>query len=165
MTSTAIDYLETYLQDHRAGAEMGSDLAHRLADENLDTPYEDFLVGLAQEIDQDVATLEDIMARYGVSKSLIKTAGAKVGEKLARLKPNDRLTSYSPLSRVLELEALRSGVQGKLCLWDSLAHIAPYDEHLDEQEMAELQRKAERQLEGLREHHAMAAREAFGATA
>lgn len=161
MTSTALDYLETYLQDHRAGAEMGSDLAHRLADENLDTPYEDFLVGLAREIDQDVVTLEHIMERYAVSQAMLKTAGAKVGEKLARLKPNEQLSGYSPLSRVLELEGLRSGVQGKLGLWDSLAQLAPFDDRLDEREMADLQRRAERQLQGLREHHAMAAREAF----
>lgn len=161
MTSTALDYLETYLQDHRAGAEMGSDLAHRLADENLDTPYEDFLVGLAREIDQDVVTLEHIMERYAVSQAMLKTAGAKVGEKLARLKPNEQLSGYSPLSRVLELEGLRSGVQGKLGLWDSLAQVAPFDDRLDEREMADLQRRAERQLQRLREHHAMAAREAF----
>ncbi len=37
---TAIDYLSTYLQDHRAGARAGSDLAARLRDENLGTPYE-----------------------------------------------------------------------------------------------------------------------------
>lgn len=161
MTTTATDYLETYLQDHRAGAEMGSDLAHRLADENMGTPYEDFLVGLAQEIDQDVATLEDIMGRFGVGKSVMKTAAAKVGEKIARLKPNDQLTGYSPLSRVLELEGLRSGVQGKLALWDSLAQIASYEDRLDEDEVAALQAKAEGQLVDLREHHAMAAREAF----
>jgi hypothetical protein len=161
MTTTAIDYLETYLQDHRAGAEMGGDLARRLADENLGTPYEDFLLALAREIEQDVEALEDIMARFGVRKATLKTAGAKVGEKLARLKPNDQLTGYSPLSRVLELEGLRSGVQGKLALWDSLAQLAPYDARLDEDEVAGLQARAERQLVGLREHHAMAAREAF----
>jgi hypothetical protein len=164
MTSTtATDYLETYLQDHRAGAEMGSDLARRLADENVDTPYEDFLLGLAREIEQDVVTLEHIMDRYGVSKSMLKTAGAKVGEKLARLKPNDQLSGYSPLSRVLELEGLRSGVQGKLGLWDSLAQLAPFDDRLDEREIRDLQARAERQLERLREHHKVAAREAFEA--
>ena len=161
MTATATDFLETYLQDHRAGAEMGSDLARRLADENTGTPYEDFLVGLAQEIDQDVETLEDIMSRFGVGRSVMKTAGAKVGEKLARLKPNDQLTGYSPLSRVLELEGLRSGVQGKLALWDSLARLAAHDDRLDETEVADLQAKAEHQLAGLREHHAIAAAEAF----
>jgi hypothetical protein len=156
-----IEYLETYLQDHRAGAEAGSDLAHRLADENVGTPYEDFLLGLAQEIEQDVEVLEDIMGRFGVSKSIVKTAGAKVGEKLGRLKPNDQLTGYSPLSRVIELEGLRAGVQGKLSLWDSLSQVAPHDARLDEDEVASLVAKAESQLAGLREHHAMAAQEAF----
>jgi hypothetical protein len=161
MTTTTIEHLETYLQDHRAGAEAGSDLARRLADENVGTPYEDFLVGLAQEIEQDVEVLEDIMGRFGVSKSIVKTAGAKVGEKLGRLKPNEQLTGYSPLSRVLELEGLRAGVQGKLSLWDSLSQIAPHDARLDEDEVASLVAKAESQLAGLREHHAMAARAAF----
>src|SRR5918997_3292399 len=161
MTSTATEYLETYLQDHRAGAEMGSDLARRLAEENQGTPFEDFLLALAQEIEQDVATLEDVMGRFGVGKATLKTAGAKVAEKLGRLKPNDQLTGYSPLSRVLELEGLRSGVQGKLALWDSLAQIAPLDGRLHQEEIAGLQAKAQRQLEGLRQHHMMAAREAF----
>jgi hypothetical protein len=164
MTSTAPDYLETYLQDHRAGAEMGADLARRLADENQGTSYEDFLVGLAQEIAQDVGTLEEMMGRFGVGKATLKTAGAKVAEKLGRLKPNDQLSGYSPLSRVLELEGLRSGVQGKLGLWDSLAQVAPQDDRLDAEEVAGLQARAQRQLEGLREHHMIAAREAFSGT-
>jgi hypothetical protein len=160
---TAIDYLSTYFQDHRAGAETGSDLAARLRDENLGTPYEDFLTLLAQQIEADVATLESIMERFGVDKSLMKTAGAKVGEKLGRLKPNEQLTGYSPLSRVLEFEGLRSGVQGKLALWDSLYEVSETDDRLDPDELQGLVERAESQLAGLREHHGMAAREAFAA--
>ncbi|MEY2440985.1 MAG: hypothetical protein QOJ46_411 [bacterium] len=158
---TAIDYLSTYLQDHRAGAEMGSDLAARLRDENLGTPYEDFLTLLAQQIEQDSATLEAIMERYDIDKATLKTAGAKIGEKLARLKPNEQLSGYSPLSRVLELEGLRGGVQGKLALWDSLYEISETDERLDPDELQALVERAESQLADLREHHRLAAREAF----
>ena len=161
MTTTAADYLETYLQDHRAGAAMGADLARRLAEENAGTPYESFLVGLAQEIEQDVAVLDDIMSRFDVSKANLKIAGAKVAERIGRLKPNEQFTSYSPLSRVLELEALRGGVQGKLALWDALAVFAADDERLGVEEIAGLQAKAQRQLDGLRTHHTMAAYEAF----
>jgi hypothetical protein len=160
--TTATDYLSTYLQDHRAGAEMGVNLARRLADENADTPYEDFLTLLAQEIEDDIATLEATMERFGVDKSLLKTAGARIGEKLGRLKPNEQLTDYSPLSRVLELEMLRSGVQGKLALWDALYEVSDLDERLDRETLLALTERAERQLAGLREHHRMAAREAFG---
>ena len=161
MSTTTGEYLETYLQDHRAGASGGADLARRLADENLGTPYEDFLVGLAQQIDADVDTLEQIMDRFGVSKPSLKIAGAKIGEKLARLKPNEQLTDYSPLSRVLEIEGLRGGVQAKQGLWDSLAELARHDDRLDPEQMAELQGKAEKQLAALREQHRMAAHEAF----
>lgn len=160
---TAIDYLSTYLQDHRAGAEMGSKLAARLRDENLGTPYEDFLTLLARQIEEDMATLESIMERFGVDKSLLKTTGAKVGEKLARLKPNEQLSGYSPLSRVLELEGLRSGVQGKLALWDALHEISDTDSRLDPEELAHLVERAEAQLVGLRASHREAAREAFAA--
>ena len=84
-----------------------------------------------------------------MSKSTLKTAGAKVAEKIGRLKPNDQLTGYSPLSRVLELEGLRSGVQGKLGLWDSLAQIAPHDDAPRRGgDRRRCRRKAERQLAG-----------------
>lgn len=160
---TAIDYLSTYLQDHRAGAELGVNLAERLRDQNTGTPYEDFLTLLAQQIASDVATLESIMDRFGVDKALLKTAGARVGEALGRLKPNEHLTTYSPLSRVQELEMLRSGVHGKLALWDSLYEVSETDGRLDPDELQTLVERAEAQLTGLREHHRMAAREAFAA--
>jgi hypothetical protein len=159
---TKIDYLSTYLQDHRAGAEMGRDLAGRLRDENLNTPYEDFLTLLAQQVEEDVSTLEAIMERFGVERSALKTTGAKVAEKLGRLKPNEHLTSYSPLSRVQELETLRSGVQGKLALWDALFEICGDDDRLETAELLTLVERAEAQLAGLREHHRMASHDAFG---
>lgn len=160
---TAIDYLSTYLQDHRAGAEMGVNLAQRLADENQGTPYEDFLTLLANEIEDDVATLDSIMASFDVSKAMLKTAGARVGEVLGRLKPNEHLTEYSPLSRLQEIEMLRAGVQGKLGLWDALHEVSDRDERLDGDELQRLRAQAERQLAGLREQHRIAAREAFAA--
>ena len=159
--ATTADYLETYLQDHRAGAAMGSDLARRLAEENQGTTYQGFLVALAREIEDDVAALEQIMGRFGVTTPALKIAAAKVGERLGRLKPNERLTGYSPLSRVLELEGLRAGVQGKLALWDALAQLAATEQRLDAEQIAALQGKAHKQLEGLREQHLMASREAF----
>jgi hypothetical protein len=157
----AIDYLSTYLQDHRAGAEMGVNLAQRLRDENEGTAHEDFLTLLARQIEEDVLTLEETMDAFGVDKALLKTAGAKAGEVLGRLKPNEHLGAYSPLSRVQELEMLRAGVQGKLALWDSLYEISELDERLDPDGLKSLIERAEEQLAGLREHHRMVAREAF----
>ena len=161
--TTMTDHLETYLQDHRAGAEAGSDLARRLHEENKGTQYEEFCAHLAEEIEQDVLTLEQIMERFDVDRPVLKTAVAQVGEKLGRLKPNEQLAGYSPLSRVLEFEGLRAGVQGKLSLWDSLMEVAPFDDRLDQEELGRLIVRAEAQLKGLRVHHRLAAREAFAA--
>ena len=47
-------------------------------------------------------------------------AGAWAGEKLGRLKLNGSLLSYSPLSRLEEIEGLSLGVEGKLGLWQAL---------------------------------------------
>ncbi len=163
MPTTTTDHLETYLQDHRAGAEMGSDLARRMLQENHDTQYEQFLDHLADEIEEDLVVLEQLMERLGIDRSAFKGAVAKVGEKLGRLKPNDQLIGYSPLSRVLEFEGLRAGVQGKLALWDSLMEIAPFDDRLEADELAQLIIRAEAQLKGLRVHHRLAAREALAA--
>ena len=161
--TTMTEYLSTYLQDHRAGAEAGSDLARRMYEENKGTQYEDFLGHLAEEIEEDVETLEQIMDRFDVGRAALKTAVAKVGEKLGRLKPNNQLSGYSPLSRVLEFEGLRAGVQGKLSLWDSLMEIAPIEDRLDQEEIGRLVLRAESQLEELRVHHRIAAREALAA--
>jgi hypothetical protein len=159
--TTLTDHLSTYLQDHRAGAEAGSDLARRLHEENKGTQYEGFCAHVAAQIEEDVVALEQIMDRFDVARPALKTAMAKVGERIGRLKPNDQLTGYSPLSRVLEFEGLRAGVQGKLSMWDALLEIAPFDDRLDADELAQLILRAEAQLNGLRVHHRLAAREAF----
>lgn len=50
----------------------------------------------------------------------MKPLGAKLAERLGRLKLNGRLRGYSPLSRVLELEGLAAAVGAKLQLWNAL---------------------------------------------
>ena len=59
-----------------------------------------------------------------VKPNPIKDAAGWTAEKFGRLKPNNSLLSYSPLSRVIELEGLVIGVTGKLALWEVAAHGA-----------------------------------------
>ena len=115
MSATTADYLETYLQDHRAGAAMGSDLAHRLVEENAGTPYEDFLLGLAQEIDSDVEMLErDSEYDFSIRRlsptricsrakhCCLRRSGATTGSKSKSASPlsiERCLTRSSPFSR------------------------------------------------------------------
>ena len=161
--TTLTDHLSTYFQDHRAGAEAGSDLARRLHERNKGTQYEEFCAHIAEEIEQDLMVLEQIMDRFDVDRPALKAAVAKVGETFSRLKPDPDPAGYSPLSRVLEFEGLRVGVQGKLSMWDALMEVAPFDERLDPEQLGRMIVRAEAQLKGLRVHHRLAAREAFAA--
>jgi hypothetical protein len=156
------DQLTIYLHDHLAGSTAGVELARRAARQNEGSDYGAFLDELANEIAEDRASLETIMRNLGTGRDELKNALAWTGEKLGRLKLNGRLTSYAPLSRVIELEGLTIGVQAKLGLWRALHEVAGDYEELDATELNLLIARAERQLDGLGEHHLVATRDAFG---
>jgi hypothetical protein len=156
------DYLGTYLNDHLAGATVGRELSKRAADENSGTPLGDFLGRLHDEIVEDRQTLLDVMDAVDVGEDRLKTVAARVGERVGRLKPNGNLLSYSPLSRVVELEGLSLGVQGKASLWRALgAHDDPRLEPFD---FAALERRAKRQYGGIEKHRIESALLAFDAS-
>ncbi len=54
------------------------------------------------------------MEKLQVKRDHLKVLAGWVAEKLGRLKPNGQLLGYSPLSRLVELEALALGITGKL---------------------------------------------------
>ena len=112
--------LTTYLNDHLAGSTAGLDLARRAAANNEGTPPGKVLAEVADEIAEDREALLDVMARLSVSRDPIKVAGGWAVEKLGRLKLNGSIVSYSPLSRMLEIEGLALGVEGKGSLWQAL---------------------------------------------
>jgi hypothetical protein len=155
------DLLSTYLNDHLAGATMGTELAQRTLGSNRGTRYEERLEGLAEELAQDRESLKGIMARLEISESRLKVAGGWTAEKLGRLKPNNRLTSYSPLSRLLELEGLSGGINVKLAMWQVLGACADAEPGLDRDELGALEQRARAQLEGLERLRVEAGREAF----
>jgi hypothetical protein len=155
------DQLTIYLQDHLAGSLFGLELARRAQRQNQLEPYGDFLTTLAKEIEEDRAAAQRIAKRLGAGRDELKNGLAWTSEKLGRLKFNGRLKSYAPLSRVLELEGLMAGVQGKLRLWSALREVAPDYEELDMTELNRLIQRAERQLDGLGKQHLLASRDAF----
>src|SRR3954447_20204856 len=113
-------YLPIYLNDHLAGATMAIELIKRSANENEGTELGAFLVALREEIEADRNALLEVMAELGVGVDTKKRIMAWAGEKAGRLKLNGELFSYSPLSRVTELEGLSLGIEGKRLLWIGL---------------------------------------------
>jgi hypothetical protein len=154
---------EIYLQDHLAGASAGTELAKRTAGSNSDNDYGPELARIAREIEEDRGALIEIMDSLGANRSHLKEAGAWVGEKLGRLKPNNSILSYSPLSRLIEIEGLMLGVSAKRSLWRALQER--FGEELAGHHLSELLRRADDQRERLERLRLQAARDALGSAA
>ena len=145
------------MNDHRAGSTAGLALAKRIRDENSTNATGETLTQIVTEIEEDAAFLDRLAAGFGATRNPVKQLGALVGERLSRLKMNGRLRSYSPLSRVLELEALLAGVDAKRNLWRSLQVISAGTDT----DFTVLIERAADQRRRLTELHARAAHDAF----
>ena len=163
MSSSPERLLEIYLADHAAAATAGLELALRTARSNASTPFGDALRGLADEIEDDRRTLRRVVSELGFKESRTKEALAWAAERVGRLKLNGQLTGYSPLSRVLELEALSVGIAGKLALWRSLQTLPHVQERLADLDLEELSARAERQRDEVEKQRRLAVRNAFTA--
>jgi hypothetical protein len=155
--------LATYLNDHLAGSTVGLELAKRARGSNEGNEYGEALARVAREIEEDRAALQKLMDSLEIRRDRPKLMAAWTAEKLGRLKPNGRVLSYSPLSRLVELEALGLGISGKLSLWQTLAEVAAEDARLDSAELARLAERAERQRTEVSRLRLRAAHEALGA--
>ena len=150
------ELLAIYLRDHRAGAAAGIRAAQRLRDHGGPT-LRPPMTALAREIAEDRDGLDNVMSDLGVTPSRVKAALAAAGSQLGRLKLNGRLVRRSPLSDVLELEALGAGVTAKRDLWLALTVVEPAIPELDGDQLARLEQRAADQLARIGELHSAAA--------
>ena len=155
--------LDIYLNDHLAGATVGVELSRRAANSNRGTPSGEFLERLHREIVEDRRTLTAVVRALEADISPAKPALGWIAEKGARLKLNGRLRGYSPLSRLVELEGLETGIAGKRSLWQALVRAFPADPRLASFDFDALIARAEQQLQGTREQRLSVAREALTA--
>jgi hypothetical protein len=153
--------LRIYLQDHHAGSTTGLELARRIRGSNEGNEYGEAMAKIADEITADQKALESIMDDLGFGPDKIKDIGAWALEKAGRLKLNGQITGYSPLSRVVELEGVVSGITGKIALWVALLQIAPQEPRLDAERLERLRERGESQRATVEELRERAAREAF----
>lgn len=152
--------LAIYLNDHLAGAALGVELARRLRSSNRGDPeFGEPLARICAEIEADRETLTQLTERLGIKQDTIKPALARVAERLGRLKPNGQLRGYSPLSRVLELEILSSGIGGKMQLWNALEQS--FGDSLDGFDFHSLAERADRQGQKVEDLHLTATKRAL----
>jgi hypothetical protein len=145
-------YLAIYLNDHLAGAALGVELARRLRSSNSGDPeFGEPLARICTEIEADRETLVRLTDRLEIKRDPVKPVLAKLAERLGRLKPNGHLRTYSPLSRILELEVLASGIGGKMQLWNALEES--FGDSLDDFDFYALAERADRQGQVVEDLH------------
>jgi hypothetical protein len=152
--------LAIYLRDHLAISTAGLELAKRT--QHANRRHADFGAPLAtvrDELEADRLTLLELMRRLGVEPDRVKEAAAWSAEKLGRLKLNGRLTGYSPLSRVLELEALAMALAGQRRQWEALGRIP--GARLDGVDVARMLARTDEQAARVGQLHARATELAF----
>lgn len=148
--------LDVYLNDHLAGATGACELIGRFQSDNQGTPLGQILADLATEIEEDRQTLQDLMERLGAAKNPLKQATTLVMEKLSRFKLGTS-PADSGLSRLLTLETLYLGVEGKACLWRALRILAPHYDALADTNFDTLIKRAESQKSRLEQERIAAA--------
>ncbi len=156
-----VKLLGIYLNDHLAGSAAGLELARRAARENRGTPLGDFLATLATELQEDRAMLQQVQRALNIPRDHLKQGTAWVMERLSRLKLNGRLLRSSPLSRMMELEGLFLGSQGRRLLWRLLKRLARTDRRLGGFDFEVLIARTEMHLRGLERWRLLAADTAF----
>jgi hypothetical protein len=147
-----------YLEDHRAGALAGSELAAKLCSRHRGLPDQSFYAELAKAIEEDRAALDELMAKLGLRRNRFKETVGWMGERLSRLKFTERMTGSRELSTLFEAETLSLGIEGKLALWKSLKAAAANDAALRASaDFDALITRAQSQLDGLERHRLGAA--------
>ena len=148
----ANELLGVYLNDHLAGSAAGLALAEKLRDNNQGTELGKVVAVLHHDIEQDRATLEELMARLEVDRHSVKETAGWLLERLSRLRLNPVLTGSADLTRLLETEALSLGIEGKRLMWVALKEAAADDERLAATDFDRLIERAASQRRTLEPH-------------
>ena len=153
--------MDVYLNDHLAGAMLGSDLAEQIRDQNESTPLGELMQLLAPQIEEDRQTLIGLMQRMDTSKSPVKQAGAWVTEKVSRAKFGGLTSGQPQLGTFMAIESLALGVLGKLSLWKALAEVADQHPAIASVDLNELIDRAQTQYDRLEPQRLAASRRAL----
>jgi hypothetical protein len=153
--------LDVYLNDHLAGARFGSDLARRLAGRMDATAMN----AVAQDIEEDRQTLQQLMDRLGTSRNPVKQAATWVAEKVSHVKLSGLTAGHREFGLFMALEALSLGIEGKHSLWVALADVADHYPALGEIDLTALRERAAAQRRVVEAERAAAARRAFTGSA
>jgi hypothetical protein len=153
--------MDVYLNDHLAGATLGSDLAEQIRNRHEGTPLGEVMRSIAPQVEEDRQTLLDLMERMGTSKNPVKQASGWLAEKASRVKFSGAVSGEPDHGAFMALESLTLGVEGKMSLWKALKEVASQYPPLASMNLDELIDRAEAQHSALEPERLAAARRAL----
>jgi hypothetical protein len=145
----AYSALDTYLNDHMAGATAGVNLAKLAAEEHRSDEHGPFFGQIASEIAADYGTLEQLIDALAVDTSATKTALAEIGSKM--MAPKFTSGDDDELNAFVTLETLSIGVEGKVCMWKALKTVESAYPAFEQFDLDELLGRAQSQRERIEE--------------
>jgi hypothetical protein len=154
--------VEIYLSDHAAAAAAMTRRIRRMA-AAYDRELAAAMAELADALERERNWILSVMEGRQLTLSRWKTAATVVGERIGRLKRNGRSFQQSPLSPLLELELLGSGLRGKRSGWRTLLEWST-ELQIDTDELNALLADVERQIEKVEELLVMQRRKALRRT-
>lgn len=154
--------MDVYLNDHLAGATLGTALAEQIRSRHERTPVGEVMGRLAPEIEQDRQTLLDLMKRMDVSTSPVKQATGWLGGKASRVKFSGAMSGEPEHGAFLALESLTLGVVGKRSLWSALKKVESHYPALQSTDLDRLIARADTQHRALEQERLAAGVRALG---
>jgi hypothetical protein len=109
--------LVAYLRDHLGGADAAIHVVRRLAATHEDTADGRLFRQLAEEFEQDRATVRALLAQLGASAQSPKRVAGRASAALLGFTAGG---TPGQLSLLRTLETLAIGIQGKRCMWRAL---------------------------------------------
>ena len=155
------EHLKTYLNDHRAGASAGTDLARRIWRTHRTGEWGPQLAQVFESIRNEKDLLDDVRAVLGVVGGQLRRAAALVVERASRLKTGAGSEDF-PTGTIAEIEVLMSGIQAKQRLWCALGVLAQSRPELVGFDFRALEEQSTEQLKVLGEIHEWAVAQSWG---
>lgn len=150
--------LQTYINDHLAGAQYALNLLNDLAKQTLDSKVADTAAKLIIEVGADKDALEECSQQLGGETSVVKEAAAWVVQKFSKPK----LAVDTTLGLFEAVEVLTLGVNGKRALWSALRALPDGSVPVTATQLEGLIQRAEAQMALLECLRLRLAVEAFG---
>jgi len=155
------EQIAIYLNDHLAGSTAARDLVERTASDAEGSALGTFLGTLLRDIEEDRSELRSVMQRLDVEEQAVKQVAGAVAERASRVKFDVIDRGGGDLNRVLELESMLMGIEGKAALWRTLKELAKTEPRLDGIDLDELVSRAGRQQTDVERHRVALLSSAF----